>query len=168
MDIIDAAKILSFGIIGLGFLLALLSFYLLYQRPEKSGPIYVFMAFSVSILLLGLGREYLAYSFDKANASMSTQIDRLNFELKDKANQIGDLVTQIDSLNTRIANTKIAVGNAIDGVAQSMESCRSQSYGASTNTSDLNGCLAAAGKAMHEGETGNQRIGDLRALLAGQ
>lgn len=168
INLTDAASLLSYGIIGLGFLLALLSFYLLFQRPAKSGPIYVFMAFSIAILLLGLGREYLAFSFDRVTASMSAQIERLNSELVEKSNRINDLTTQVDGLNTRIANTKVAVGAAITGVAEFMEVCRREAYGASTNTSDLPGCLAAAGSAMRAGEGGDTRIGDLRRILAEQ
>lgn len=70
---IDAEKILSFGVIGLGFLLALLAFWLLYKEQQKANPhksmltaIYAFMAFSLLLCLAGLASEFLRSSSAKA------------------------------------------------------------------------------------------------------
>jgi hypothetical protein len=60
MNKIDVAQILSYGVIGLGFLLALLAFWLLTREQKKRKPdsnilraTYVFMAFSVALCAIG-------------------------------------------------------------------------------------------------------------------
>lgn len=63
---INPAQILSFGVIGLGFLLALLSFWLLQKEQGKKTPnarilksIYIYMIFSFFLCSLGLASEIL-------------------------------------------------------------------------------------------------------------
>jgi hypothetical protein len=63
---IDAAKILGYGVIGLGFLLALLAYRLLAKEQSKASPnkvviqsIYRFMVFSFSLCAVGLASEFL-------------------------------------------------------------------------------------------------------------
>lgn len=60
---IDPVKILSYGIIGFGFLLALLSFWLLRSvlrgKQVPRTPAYWFMAFSIVLVCLGLASERL-------------------------------------------------------------------------------------------------------------
>ncbi|MES9991243.1 MAG: hypothetical protein ABW098_04780 [Candidatus Thiodiazotropha sp.] len=61
---IDVLKILQIGVIGLGFLLAVLSYLLLMKeqkqekpRPEILKSIYVFMSFSLGLCLLGIASQ---------------------------------------------------------------------------------------------------------------
>lgn len=63
---IEAYRILSYGTIGLGFLLALLTFRLLSAEQKKESPrrdilqsTYVFMAFSLTLCVIGLASEFL-------------------------------------------------------------------------------------------------------------
>jgi len=58
---LDVVQILQIGVIGLGFLLALLAFWLLRKEQSKTEPhpnilkqITIFMAFSISLCVLGL------------------------------------------------------------------------------------------------------------------
>ncbi|MBA3979891.1 MAG: hypothetical protein C0462_04730 [Alcanivorax sp.] len=62
LENLDVVEILGLGVIGLGFLLALLSFFLLYkqidvgtdptlERPHS--PIYMFLLFSVFLIAIG-------------------------------------------------------------------------------------------------------------------
>src|SRR4051812_27688147 len=59
-------NILSYGVVGLGFLLALLAYRLLGREQQKEQPnrsilvaIHVFMIFSAVLCVTGLGSEYL-------------------------------------------------------------------------------------------------------------
>src|SRR5260370_31206547 len=54
----DYAKILSYGAIGLGFLLAILAYRLLRAHPGKERPIYVFMGFCIVLVLIGSILQY--------------------------------------------------------------------------------------------------------------
>jgi hypothetical protein len=61
MTNIDVPQILSYGVIGFGFLLAVLAYQLLTREQKKTAPahsiliaIYVFMAFSIALCLIGL------------------------------------------------------------------------------------------------------------------
>lgn len=72
----DAYRILSYGTIGLGFLLALLAFRLLSTEQRKDSPrrsilnsTYVFMAFSLTLCIIGLASELLKPTFIERNPS---------------------------------------------------------------------------------------------------
>lgn len=69
MDAINPYEILSYGTIGLGFLLAFLAYRLLSKEqhkdePRKSilGAINTFMAFSIVLCMIGFGSEFFRYS----------------------------------------------------------------------------------------------------------
>jgi hypothetical protein len=74
MGNIDPAKLLSYGAVGLGFLLAFLSYLLLSAeqkrseepRPKMIQSIYSFMLFSLLISFLGFGSEILKSGVGKA------------------------------------------------------------------------------------------------------
>jgi hypothetical protein len=62
---IDVVKILGYGVLGLGFLLALLAYRLLSKEQGKQTPhpdafraIYVFMGFSLALCILGLVSQF--------------------------------------------------------------------------------------------------------------
>ena len=62
---IDVVKILGYGVLGLGFLLALLAYHLLSKeqgkqtpRPDAFRAIYVFMGFSLVLCILGLVSQF--------------------------------------------------------------------------------------------------------------
>jgi len=69
---IDPGSILKFGVIGLGFLLAFLSYNLLRKEQKRELPrkillnsILIFMVFSVIICSIGLFSEFLKRKIDK-------------------------------------------------------------------------------------------------------
>lgn len=66
MSTLNPESILSYGVVGLGFLLAFLAYTLLGREQQKEQPnrsilvaIHVFMIFSATLCVLGLGSEYL-------------------------------------------------------------------------------------------------------------
>jgi hypothetical protein len=66
MDLSTALKILELGVIGLGFLLALLAYQLLKEAQKKEQPsdavlrsVYFFMGFSVILCIIGVVSQYL-------------------------------------------------------------------------------------------------------------
>jgi hypothetical protein len=66
MQVLRPESILSYGVVGLGFLLALLAYRLLGREQQKELPnrsilvaIHVFMIFSAVLCVIGLGSEYL-------------------------------------------------------------------------------------------------------------
>ncbi len=69
---VDPYQILSYGVIGLGFLLAFLAYRLLTREQQRDEPrpsmvraIYTFMAFSLFLCVIGFGSE-----FSKSNANL--------------------------------------------------------------------------------------------------
>ena len=63
---LDVLKILQVGVIGLGFLLALLAYHLLTKeqtqetpRPDILKSIYVFMSFSVTLCVIGVASQLI-------------------------------------------------------------------------------------------------------------
>jgi hypothetical protein len=78
---ISAYNILSYGVIGLGFLLALLAFRLLGNEQRKDQPsksilvsIHVFMIFSILLCVLGFASEY----FHGGKSSLTSDQDATN------------------------------------------------------------------------------------------
>lgn len=79
MDVLSA---LSYGIIGLGAILAVLAFYLLYQSRDNPTPIYVFMVFSIAILIAGLAFELNRHN---QNSDASEKITQLEATVKQQS-----------------------------------------------------------------------------------
>jgi hypothetical protein len=84
---VDALEILKIGVIGLGFLLALLAFFLLRNeqnkaqaRPSILSVVKLFMAFSLVLCLIGLFAEL----FPEANSSKQhvASLEKENERLK--------------------------------------------------------------------------------------
>lgn len=66
MQNLDVVQILGLGVIGLGFLLALLAYWLLRQEQARENPnpavlraIYLFMGFSIVLCLIGIVSQYV-------------------------------------------------------------------------------------------------------------
>ncbi len=82
---LDIPEILKFGVIGLGFLLALLSFYLLRIEQKKDehdkiviNSIRLFMLFSIIVLLIGLFSEFI-----KTPERLSIQLGRNELQVRE-------------------------------------------------------------------------------------
>jgi cytochrome bd-type quinol oxidase subunit 1 len=88
---IDLSGILSYGVIGLGFLLALLAYRLLGREQQKETPrksiliaIHVFMIFSVVLCLIGFGSEIAKATLPEpaAIAALKNKMDELEGKME--------------------------------------------------------------------------------------
>lgn len=157
----DPISALNYGVIGLGFLLALLSFWLLSKaQPTMYVPIYVFMVFSMLVIILGLSSEYMRYSFDNAKSVSLNVIGRLRTELNDEKTAS----TKANALRNKAVAKIISEFDAMSG---NIETCRREAWGASTNTSDVRGCVAAAIAAMKGGQEAVVQAKGIREGLSG-
>jgi NhaP-type Na+/H+ or K+/H+ antiporter len=93
MTNIDVVKILQMGIIGLGFLLALLAFWLLRNEQHKQTPsglmliaIYVFMFFSCALCVFGLVPEVI--KLFRSEDQKDLEIKKLTGELDSVTNKL--------------------------------------------------------------------------------
>jgi hypothetical protein len=106
---IDPVAALNYGVIGLGFLLAFLSFWLL-RKAQKDlyTPIYAFMAFSIFVIILGLLSEYMRYTFDDIHRVVNVRYDNLKTEnetiKKDRDAIIATNMKYNSRLSTKITN----------------------------------------------------------------
>ncbi|MFQ5770843.1 MAG: hypothetical protein ACE5HX_09925, partial [bacterium] len=96
----NVVEILGYGVIGLGFLLAFLAYRLLGKEQNKDKPrpaliraIYVFMAFSVVLSLIGFASEF----FEKENTSIEKAIDSFAF-LKGVEKEVAKLAHDAEPL----------------------------------------------------------------------
>ncbi len=113
---LNVVSILQMGVTGLGFLLALLAYWLLSkeQRQDKPRPsilqsVRVFMAFSFSLCLIGLVPQVLAAVSapdEKATATLRAQIEELQGKL-------GNFQGNVDMLT---ADLEIAKSNSAQAV----------------------------------------------------
>ena len=76
MDKFNIVQILSVGVIGLGFLLAIMAYNLLSKEQKKDIPrepllkaISKFMAFSLAMALIGVGSELIRFYFEPLNGN---------------------------------------------------------------------------------------------------
>jgi len=130
----DPIQALKFGVIGLGFLLAVLAYLLLRKSQERAGhiwrndiSIYVFMVFSLALVGVGF--------FAQVRPVEPGPV------WPDIRPQVGEIATTLET-------------TALETAKQ----CTQHDFGATTNTSDLRGCLAAAGMARTAGEAAVAQI----------
>ncbi len=104
LENLDAVEILSFGAIGLGFLLAFLTYTLIAIEQRKNPtrqPILDllrrFMGFSVVLLLIGAAASYL---------NQAKVIVRLNEELTKKNTEYGRLLTDLGEMDQKLDTSK--------------------------------------------------------------
>jgi hypothetical protein len=138
MATFDPIRALSYGVIGLGFLLAFLAYRLLAKEQARADvrtgsltATYVFMAFSICLTGIGLYSE-----INQANHKTPPPPD-------------------LRSLTAFIDNPIL---EAVRKAAEFAE-------GATTNTSDLRGCLAAARTAGTFGRSAESQLGDLKKQI---
>ncbi len=96
MQHLDAYNILSYGVIGLGFLLAFLAYRLLGREQQNAEPrrsilvaIHVFMIFSVVLCIIGFGSEYLR---SRPTAETAKELNNLRGQL-DQQKKESDVLT---------------------------------------------------------------------------
>jgi hypothetical protein len=121
----SAVEILKLGVIGLGFILALMAFMLLTREQKKSEPhiriihaIYTFMAFAVVLCGVGLYAQMgtatdkgIVIKLQDANANFEAKIlesdEKLiakDMEITTLKNKLGDLTKEITRIKTGSVN----------------------------------------------------------------
>jgi hypothetical protein len=112
MPDLDLFKLLSYGAIGLGCILAVLAYLLISAEQKRAAPrrrllssIYVFMAFSLALTTLGFGAELWKESLDQ---NAKAQTDKLADEIASLQKQIAWLQGHNDKQTKAAANLKDA------------------------------------------------------------
>ncbi len=107
------ASILSYGIIGLGFLLAGLAFRLLNKEQNKKTPsqiivrsIYAFEVFCIVLVILGGTNEYVKSDTRWHNSELVARVSALTDELAALQNTNLTLSQQIERLRNRKTEQK--------------------------------------------------------------
>lgn len=106
----SVASILGYGAIGLGFLLAVLTYRLLRKGPENNTPIYVYEVFCFALVIVG---AFLQWSSNNISAgALMSQIDTLQSQLKEAKGALSkaqlDLDSTKDNLNRAQTQAKSA------------------------------------------------------------
>jgi uncharacterized FlaG/YvyC family protein len=125
MDGINAYDILKLGVIGLGFLLALLAYRLLRaeQKRDTSRPaiirsIYVFMGFSLLLCIVGFFSE-----FAKDSASTDeTTLTELKTDNQTKTKEIETLKEQNSQYRVQLQSTMDTLNSLLEGKGAPLES----------------------------------------------
>jgi len=101
---LNIVEILQIGVIGLGFLLALLAYHLLTKEQKQKVPrtniirsIYVFMFFSIVLCLIGVFSQARTFYTTNRQNSPSTQPDEIS-----SPKELQTLRTELDSANTAL------------------------------------------------------------------
>lgn len=117
-------KALEYGVIGLGFLLALMSFYLLNKERNSPDPrgkilaaIFVFMVFSIVLCGIGLYAQLYPQTKKEQIILLSEQIEELRKEKvrlqEDNEKQKNALVQKWKSTNEDLENRLVQSNNTI-------------------------------------------------------
>jgi hypothetical protein len=104
MTNVDVVQILQIGVIGLGFLLALLAFWLLRNEQHKQEPnsqilknVSIFMFFSMVLCVIGLAAQLLPEThFDKQRI---VELEGINQKLAEEAERFGKTCEHIRTTN---------------------------------------------------------------------
>ena len=95
----DIVSILGLGAIGLGFLLAFLTYRLLSNERTDNTPIYVFQFFCFALVLIGAWLQYASTSGSKSIVALQAKVVTLENEFT--ANE-----SKVDELQEELATTK--------------------------------------------------------------
>lgn len=105
---LDIVEILQIGVIGLGFLLALLAYHLLTKEQKQKVPrtnilrsIYVFMFFSIALCLIGVFSQARTFYTPNRQNGPSTQPDKIS-----KSKELQTLHIDLNSANNSLRDAK--------------------------------------------------------------
>lgn len=164
---LDIIGILGLGAIGLGFVLAVLSAFLLSIGRVDRPSVIAFMGFSLAMVGLGIGSQYMALSFEEVNNELREEVSALkleNLSLREDVTQVSeDLITRIEEL----ASSKAAILGQIVSIRALTENARSNAQSASDNTGDVIGCVTASGFAVANAINANTELDILRGRVEG-
>jgi hypothetical protein len=141
MTTFDPLKALSYGVIGLGFLLAFLAYRLLTREQSRKAAdpnvlraTYVFMFFSLALTCLGLVSEFLRYRSSEEGTN---------------AGAIQDLLTYVDQ-----------------PILGSVRACTSNAQGAADNINDNPVCVRNALTAVSHGVAAESQLEELKKKIS--
>jgi hypothetical protein len=105
-DGMSVTSILGAGAIGLGFLLALLTYNLLRQKRPDNTPIYVFQFFCFALVLIGAVLQYSATGSSQKIENLQDQVKSLQKDLEDAQSSLPELQKTKASLSTAMQTAK--------------------------------------------------------------
>jgi hypothetical protein len=117
----DIVSILGFGAIGLGFLLAFLAYRLLATGKAQERPVYVYMAFCLSLLAVGAALQY--------------SDNRYRTALDQKNKDYDALKAQYDSTAKNLINSQTSLTENQDKRSSALTSLASAQAALSSETS---------------------------------
>ena len=106
----EYAKILSYGAIGLGFLLAVLSYWLLRGNPDKRGPIYIFMLFCLILVAIGAWLQYTADSNRTAAAEAQMDLQKMRASMKSIVSALQPLAKPLQDTSAHVSDGQVCGG----------------------------------------------------------
>jgi hypothetical protein len=108
----DPGKILSYGAIGLGFLLAFLAYRLLASEQKRDTPrapmvhaIYTFMLFAFLLSILGFGGEYLKNQASQPSRAVPKRVVISLLEARPKKTTMGDAAASLSEIDNILTGT---------------------------------------------------------------
>jgi hypothetical protein len=111
----DPTKILGYGAIGLGLLLAVLTYNLLKNPSLKERPIYVFQAFCLALVVIGAWLQYTNNS-SAADASLA---------LQKELTAVKERLTSADAKASEMQNRAVLAENRLSTAVQVMNAIAS-------------------------------------------
>ena len=121
MEALNFVKLLSYGAIGLGCILAILAYLLLREEQRQTSPrksilnsIYVFMGFSLALSIFGFGAEFW-------KDSQLTSISEVQEELDKSRETIERLSGELDEANQELSRIDSKLSSLRDVVNALME-----------------------------------------------
>jgi hypothetical protein len=127
-DNLDVVKVLSYGVIGLGLLLAVMAFTLLQREQAKADSddkilrsVRTFMAFAVVLCVIGVVAQFLDQSkkirdLEAEKAKLATEVDRLTAEIKPKDEAIEKLKGDATNHKVRDAQLRIQLKSILGAI----------------------------------------------------
>jgi hypothetical protein len=118
----NPASVLSYGAIGLGFLLALLAYRLLLREQAQKEPrppilraVYYFEVFCIVLVILGALLQFSNSNSKAIAASMSEENNRLRAEIRNIVTEISTAFPDADKLSMSVATIVPLVTNHCPG-----------------------------------------------------
>ena len=173
---LDVGRILGFGVIGLGLLLAVLAANVILKTEIKNDrqlkASYAFLIFAFGLINAGIVQEYMKYVFDDKIKSLQSENAALLKEQGALNGQIESLRQVISSRNNSLSGKVQQIRGNMTTLDEKITGCWRDAAGASTNTNDAGGCTKAASAASESGNAARalaaQVMGTLDSLLPAQ
>ena len=129
----DPGKILGYGAIGLGFLLAVLAYRLLSRENFRERPIYVYLVFCLLLVIVGSTLQYVAAK-DNTVAVLERE-KQLTLDLEATKKQLAEAVEKQQTAQNEANRYKSDLSRLVDAVAGSLAIFKGEVTG---NMFDLN------------------------------